>query len=345
VSATVNYDAPTRTVTLDPSSDLETNASYTASVKGGATGVKDLAGLPLAADFTWSFTTDAGANQPPAPVIDTPSTGLRWKVGDQVSFSGHATDPEQGTLPPSSLSWELLMEHCPSECHSHTIQTWTGTTSGTFNAPDHEYPSYLELRLTATDAGGLTRTTSLRLDPLTVELTFVSSPTGLQLTVGAATSTTPFTRTVIVGSTNGISAITPQILNDTTYEFSSWSDGGSQTHNIVAPAVATTYTATFVVAPPRNTALPTITGQARVGRTLTASTGTWTGSLPMSFSYQWLRCTTTSLSSCVAISGANGQAYVVTSGDVDRRLRVRVTATNAGGTGTATSNATGKVRR
>jgi hypothetical protein len=47
----------------------------------------------------------------------------------------------------------------------NTIQTWSGVQSGSLSAPDHEYPSYLELRLTATDSGGATRTTTRRLDP------------------------------------------------------------------------------------------------------------------------------------------------------------------------------------
>jgi hypothetical protein len=119
--------------------------------------------------------------------------------------------------------------------------------SGSFVAPDHEYPSFLELRLTATDSGGLTDTRSVRLDPKTVDLTFGSEPAGLQLTVGSSSGTTPFTRTVIAGSKNSVSAPSPQTLGGTTYGFSSWSDGGAQSHDIVAPAAAT-YTATYTAA-------------------------------------------------------------------------------------------------
>ena len=46
------------------------------------------------------------------------------------------------------------MNHCPSNCHTHPIQTFPNVASGSFNAPDHEYPSHLELRLTATDSDG-----------------------------------------------------------------------------------------------------------------------------------------------------------------------------------------------
>ena len=190
-------------------------------------------------------TTSGGTNQPPVPVIDDPAATVTWTVGDVISFAGHATDAEDGTLPASSLEWTLLMQHCPSNCHTHTIETWPGVASGSFSAPDHEYPSHLELRLTATDQGGASVTTSVTLQPQTVDLTFESAPSGLQLTVGATTSTTPFDRTVIVGSANSVSALTPQVLGGTTYFFSSWSDGGAQSHTIVAPAVPTTFTAVY----------------------------------------------------------------------------------------------------
>ena len=62
--ATVSYNAATRTATLDPTGPLADSATYTATVKGGAAGVKDVAGNPLAADFTWSFTTAAGVAVP-----------------------------------------------------------------------------------------------------------------------------------------------------------------------------------------------------------------------------------------------------------------------------------------
>ena len=95
----------------------------------------------------------------------------------------------------------LILQHCPSNCHSHVLQTFSGVAGGSFTAPDHEYPSYLELELTATDSGGLTDTRTVRLDPQTVILTFQTDPEGLKLAVNSASSKAPFTRTVIVGST------------------------------------------------------------------------------------------------------------------------------------------------
>ena len=59
VPAVVTWDAATRTATLNPSADLAYSTAYTAVVKGGAGGVTDIAGNPMAADFSWTFTTDA----------------------------------------------------------------------------------------------------------------------------------------------------------------------------------------------------------------------------------------------------------------------------------------------
>jgi glucose/arabinose dehydrogenase/chitodextrinase len=188
--------------------------------------------------------TIAPGDTPPTASIDAPAAGTKWKVGDTISFSGSATDPEQGTLPASAFTWDVILHHCPSSCHTHPVQTFTGVKSGSFTAPDHEYPSHLELKLTVTDAGGLSDTETLQLDPRTVDLSFDSAPSGLQLTVGSTSSTTPFTRTVIEGSSNSITAPTPQSLGGTNYGWVSWSDGGARSHNVVANTPGS-YTATY----------------------------------------------------------------------------------------------------
>jgi hypothetical protein len=114
-----------------------------------------------------------------------------------INFSGSATDVQDGTLPASALTWSLVLYHCPSNCHTHPLQDFAGVASGSFTAPDHEYPAYLELRLTATDSGGLQDPRTIRLDPQTVVLTFQTNPGGLQLAINGASQTASFTRTVI----------------------------------------------------------------------------------------------------------------------------------------------------
>src|SRR5207253_2903582 len=89
--------------------------------------------------------------------------------------------------------------------------------------------------------------------------------------------------------------------------------------------------ATAVVVPPApaNKAPPSISGTPREGQTLSEAHGEWTNN-PTSFAYQWLQCDSLG-SSCLPISGATGQSYVLVAGDRDRALRGEGTATNAGG--------------
>jgi glucose/arabinose dehydrogenase/PKD repeat protein len=231
----------------DGSFDDSTQArdTYTYTETGSHTATLKVTDSHGAAD-TDSVTISVG-NTAPTAVIDKPAAGTTWKVGDVINFSGHATDAQDGTLPASALKWELILQHCPSNCHTHVIQSFAGVASGSFVAPDHEYPSYLELKLTATDSGGLTDTKTVRLDPRTVTLTFQTTPGGLKLAVNGTQSTSAFTRTVIVGSSNTVSAVTPQTKGKQTYTFTSWSDSSTApaTRTITAPDSATTYTAKF----------------------------------------------------------------------------------------------------
>jgi glucose/arabinose dehydrogenase/PKD repeat protein len=325
-----SYDdstAPQPTYTYTQSGSFTVRLQVTDS--GGASSISD------------PIVITAG-NTPPTAAIHAPSGSLAWKVGDVINFSGSGTDPQDGSLAASALSWSLILDHCPSNCHSHPLQDFAGVASGSFTAPDHEYPSSLELVLTATDSGGLKSTASVTLQPQTVVLNFATSPSGLQLVVNGDSAATPFARTVIAGSNNSVSAPSPQTLNGNSYAFASWSDGGAQTHNITATA-ATTYTATYL-APPRNASPPTITGPTMVGKTIKTSNGSWTGSSPMSFTYQWRRCDTSG-GACVAITGATASRYLLTSTDAGRTIRVTVTATNSVGSSSATSAATSVIRQ
>ena len=184
------------------------------------------------------------ANETPTATITSPTASLTWSVGEVVSFTGTGTDPDQGALPASAFDWSLIMHHCPDVCHSHPIRAWHDVTGGSFTAPDHEYPSHLELRLTVTDALGATDTASIEIDPETVTLQMRSSPAGLRLTAGGTTATTPFTVTVIRGSAVVLGVPSGQVHDGFPNTWASWSQGGAKTQTVTASTSAT-YTATF----------------------------------------------------------------------------------------------------
>ncbi|GAB3726640.1 PQQ-dependent sugar dehydrogenase [Amycolatopsis oliviviridis] len=222
--------------------------TYTAAAAVDA-GLKVTDSVGASATTTVRVTVGNPQGLDPVPVIDSPSGTLTWSVGQTVTFSGRAVDAQDGELPPSALSWRLAIRHCAANgtCHTHNVQDFPGVASGSFVAPDHEYPSYLQLTLTATDSTGRTGGKTVDLQPKTVSLNFASSPNQALLTVGGTQQRTPFSRTVIAGSTNSISADSPQNLPplNLKYAFTDWSHGGARTQNIVAPGTSTTYQANY----------------------------------------------------------------------------------------------------
>ncbi|TCO54365.1 LamG-like jellyroll fold domain-containing protein [Actinocrispum wychmicini] len=184
---------------------------------------------------------------PPTATIATPTPTLTWAVGDTVTFSGSATDAEDGPLPASALKWSLIMHHCPTinACHEHELTTFNGVASGSFDAPDHDYPAYLELRLTATDSTGATATTSRRINPKVSTLTVETSPPGLTATLSGKAGPAPFTAQAIVGSRLTLSTPQTQSVGPNMYEFQNWSDGGSRVHDIFVDTADRTYRANF----------------------------------------------------------------------------------------------------
>lgn len=104
-------------------------------------------------------------------------------------------------------------------------------------------------------------------------------------------------------------------------------------------------------AAPTSGVAPAISGTAKVGKVLTATRGTWSGVPSAITSAQWYRCTsagattptTSSLSGCVAISGATKATYKVIAADKGKFLRLRVKAQNESGTVYRWSKTTGKI--
>jgi len=104
-------------------------------------------------------------------------------------------------------------------------------------------------------------------------------------------------------------------------------------------------------AAPASVAAPAITGTAKVGKVLTGARGSWSGAPSAITSAQWYRCasapsttpTTSSLSGCVAISGATKATYKAVTADKGKYLRLRVKAQNESGTVYRWSKATVKI--
>ena len=90
VSGTVAYDSTSNKATLTPSANLDYSTTYTATIKGGAGGAKDLAGNLLAQDKSWSFSTAAAPPQdttPPETTVDSGPSGTVKQKDATLTFS------------------------------------------------------------------------------------------------------------------------------------------------------------------------------------------------------------------------------------------------------------------
>ena len=238
---------------------------------------------------TFGSTTSAAAtltvtnNSPPVGTILTPAAGTHYNAGGTVTFTGSATDAEDGTLPASAFAWEVVFHH---NTHTHPGPAiGPGPTgngrSGSFVVPNTGETStdvWYRIHLTVTDSAARSTTTSVDVLPNTTTLTFrvtPTSPTGLQITLDGQPHATPYSEGSVVGMKRTLDAVSPQVVGTASYTFSSWSDGGAKNHQITTPSVATTYTAAFVVSG-ADTVKPVVSVSAPVAGAVVSGTTTVT---------------------------------------------------------------------
>jgi hypothetical protein len=93
---------------------------------------------------------------------------------------------------------------------------------------------------------------------------------------------------------------------------------------------------------PANTKQPNPSGTATAGQTIKVDDGNWSGSKPITFSYQWQTCSAASRV-CTDIGGMTGSSFVIGTSQIGSMLRAAVTATNSSGKNSTFSNLTSAV--
>ena len=177
---------------------------------------------------TISAPLSISAGNRPTVTILSPTDGATFRAGDVITFSGTATDAEDGTLPASAYTWNIDFLH---DTHVHPGTPITGVTSGTFTIPTtgHDFSDFTRYRvsLTVTDSSGLQSTSSVTVFPQKVNLTFDAAPAGATVFLDGIAHTAPFVYDDLIGFNHTISAPN-QTIGGNTYTFASWSDGGAR---------------------------------------------------------------------------------------------------------------------
>ena len=182
---------------------------------------------------------------PPQASIDTPVDGAMFRSGDLISFSATALDPD-GSLGPDDYRWTVVFRH---NDHFHPAYGPLTGTLGSFTIPStqhdfHDDTAY-EIRLTVTDADGLSVDRTVEILPEKVNLLLDTVPAGLTLGLDGVPLTTPHTYDTLIGFRHLVQAAT-QCVGGVLYEPTGWSDGGAASHEITVPAADFPLVATFV---------------------------------------------------------------------------------------------------
>ncbi len=113
------------------------------------------------------------------------------------------------------------------------------------------------------------------------------------------------------------------------------------TNSLGSTSIVSLPTAPVTALAPQLHVTPPVVGSNVVGQSLSVGTGTWSGTLPLAYTYQWRRCDPQgTLPSCVPIPGATSSSYILQAADQGVSVRVYITATNLQGAATTITNHT-----
>jgi hypothetical protein len=310
------------------------------------------------------------ANAKPPSIAGTAKGGLRLEAskgirrGHKPEIAGVADDGQllsvsEGTwkgAPPLSFAYQW--EECGASVHG--CSAISGATASSYRVASPQIGLKLKATVTATNAGGSASATSRATKkiapgpPVSIEPPAITGSLleGATLTagVGAWAGTAPFEFTyqwqrcsILGGYCEDIPGATSSSYTLGALDIASQLAVVVTATNAHGSASATSAeTSPILALLPSNAGLPSISGLLQDGQLLSVLAGSWSGSLPISYSYQWQLCNPLG-NECADISGANGASLALSPSDIGGSLDVVVTATNVAGSASATTPVTGLI--
>jgi hypothetical protein len=209
VSASVSYNTTTRVATLDPTANLATSTTYTATLTGGSTAIRDIAGNPLVTT-SWSFTTSGGDTTRPTVTARSPAVNAT-AVSQVANVTATFSEPVQG-VGTASFTLRNAAGTSVAAAVSYNTTTRVATLNPSANlAPDTRYTATLTGSSTGIrDMAGNTLTTT--------SWTFLTGPRPVVTARSPAINATGVSRTANVTSTfseavQGVSGTTFTLRN------------------------------------------------------------------------------------------------------------------------------------
>jgi Glycosyl hydrolase family 26 len=339
--------------------DLELEGAAAVVASAGATGVR------RAANSTQTTTSSSFGQLLALRPACSGATG-RPRVGQRPAILGSAYVGRR--LATYTGAWcgkrPMRFTYRWQRCSLKECATIRGATGATYTPTKRDIDRSLTFRVTARSTSG---TTTVKSNAKQIGRT---RPTNTSPPTISGTAEEGFALTASTGSWTGLEPMTYAYqwrrcdasgsgctsvsgANSSTYVLAS--ADVAETMRVVITAKnssgskSTTSSQTAVVAPaasaataPSNTTLPAVSGSASQGSTLSGSSGAWSGTVPISYAYQWQRCDSGG-SNCSSVGGASGQTYLLGAGDIGWTLRLLITASNSAGSSSAASLSTAVV--
>ncbi len=186
-------------------------------------------------------------NTRPVPEITLPLSTLLYRAGEAINFEGKASDPEDGILPQSQLTWWIEFHH---DEHTHpALAPVSNVLGGSYQVPRVGETSdnvWYRIYLRATDNQGLSKVVFRDVFPLKTDITITTDPAGLNVNIDGKSSTTPTTVTGVVGIRRTLEAAVTQQDQNNFYLFQQWeSDPGSNLITFDIPETPREYQASY----------------------------------------------------------------------------------------------------
>jgi hypothetical protein len=270
--------------------------------------------------------------------------------------------PGSWTGSPTSFSYEW--QHCSTTCAPSDAENdpdWTTIgSSSSYTVQASDVGTNIRVLVTATNIAGSSAPVSSPfagqvngLAPVNISLPTItgtaSADTGfLVASPGSWTGATPITYTYqwlrCYGHTDGhcepIPGATSSFYDPTGDDIDTQLNVAVIATNSAGKGGASSAASPYITGtPPHNHVSPTISGSIEVGSTLTTTDGTWLGSQPITFQYQWRICRPDG-SDCNSILGATGKTYVLQPGDYGSTIRIMIRGRNGAGIAFGISNHT-----
>ena len=180
----------------------------------------------------------------PTVTIAFPTEGTTYRAGDTITYEAYATDYQGNSLSNSAFITEVY-HHRGSHVHPHEGPL-EGVSAGSFYIPTFgkaDPDQWYEIKITAIDADGLRSTVSRRIDPELSSYTIAATAQNALATIDGTPWLTPKEVLGLIGFEQELSVPFIQVIDNTLYRFTQWSQGGTRTQTVAMPEAPITFTA------------------------------------------------------------------------------------------------------